>query len=172
MSLMILMDKLINSLDNGNCVIGVFFISRRRLISLNMIFYYKKMEFYGIRGSAFSWFQSYVKNRKQFVSYNGATSSSKLVKWGVPQGFILGLLLFWFILMTYQMCVLVLIQFFFAEDTNLIINGEDILYSMMYLTRNLLVYLNDSKSINYLLTLKKHNSWCSLGGKLLPPNRY
>ena len=54
----------------------------------------KKMSHYGIRGNALKWFESYLSNRKQYVTYNGISSDTKTVKCGVPQGSILGPLLF------------------------------------------------------------------------------
>jgi hypothetical protein len=48
----------------------------------------------GISGKALSWLQSYVENRFQSVTFNGSTSNPKPVKYGVPQGSVLGPLLF------------------------------------------------------------------------------
>ena len=53
-----------------------------------------KLEHYGIRGNALDWFSSYLKNRYQYVVYENTCSSFLPIKTGVPQGSILGPLLF------------------------------------------------------------------------------
>ena len=53
-----------------------------------------KLNHYGIRGVAWKWFQSYLDKRKQCVRFGNATSSLLEIKCSVPQGSILGPLLF------------------------------------------------------------------------------
>ena len=53
-----------------------------------------KMEYYGIRGVALEWFRSYLMNRKLYVSVKGNDSAMHNLNCGVPQGLILGPLLF------------------------------------------------------------------------------
>lgn len=54
----------------------------------------KKLEFYGVRGPVNSMFHSYLKDRRQVVFWNGQISKVKNMNMGVPQGSILGPLLF------------------------------------------------------------------------------
>ena len=54
----------------------------------------KKLEHYGIRGKASQWITLYLHNRMQFVSIDGTDSKTRHMQYGVPQGSILGPLLF------------------------------------------------------------------------------
>ena len=52
-----------------------------------------KLEYYGVRGIANNWFQSFLTNRKQFTSVNDYNSTYQQITHRVPQGSVLGILL-------------------------------------------------------------------------------
>ena len=54
----------------------------------------KKLRYYGIEGTSLKWFTSYLNQRSQYVELNGSQSDRKIILTGVPQGSILGPLLF------------------------------------------------------------------------------
>jgi len=84
----------------------------------------KKLEHYGIRGIALQWLKSYLSNREQFVSVNGKDSTNKQIKFGVPQGSILGPLLFVIYINDipeiYKFAKFIL----YADDANIIVTGR------------------------------------------------
>ena len=89
-----LYDKFCNALDNGLEVRAVFFdISKAfdKVWHRGLLF---KLERAGIRGNLLSWFKDYLTNRRQKVVIPGASSDITYTSAGVPQGSILGPLLF------------------------------------------------------------------------------
>ena len=98
---------------------GLFIDLSKAFDTVNHDILLAKLEFYGVRGVALQWFKSYLSCRTQFVQYNGYNSSSKYIKCGVPQGSILGPLLF--LLYINDLCnVSKALDFIlFADDTNI-----------------------------------------------------
>ena len=79
-----------------------------------------KLGYYGARGITKNWFSSYLNNRKQFVTINGFKSSVKAINFGVPQGSVLGPLLFLIYINDLSLSVKNSIVHHFADDTNLL----------------------------------------------------
>ena len=79
-----------------------------------------------MRGVAQEWIQSYLENRKQFVSFNNCHSEILNVSCGVPQGSIFGPKLF--IMYINDICKLsqVFKYILFADDTNLLCCERDL----------------------------------------------
>ena len=97
LALITLIDKIASAIDNGDMFLGVFLDFKKAFDTVNHNILLHKLFKYGIRGIAFNWFQDYLRGRKQFVSFNDAESSRLTIKCGVPQGSILGPLLFFII---------------------------------------------------------------------------
>ena len=81
-----------------------------------------KLNNYGIRGIVLSWLKSYLSNRQQFVSIDNVESSLLNIKCGVPQGSILGPLLFLIYINDIVNSSTVLAFVLFADDTNIVLS--------------------------------------------------
>ena len=84
-----------------------------------------KLKQYGIRGNTHSWFESYLTNRKQYVEYNNFKSDTKTIIHGVPQGSILGPLLFIIFMNDFSRSSDLLFSILFADDTLVFIEGTN-----------------------------------------------
>ena len=93
-ALISLVEKVNNAMDSGKISIGVFLDIRKTIDIVDHCILLDKLYKYGIRGTAWNWFKSYLENRKQYVCHSDTLSANMPITHGVPQGSILGLLLF------------------------------------------------------------------------------
>lgn len=85
----------------------------------------RKLEFYGIRGLPSTLFRSYLENRRQCVSLNNKNSDIKLIKHGVPQGSVLGPILFLIYINDLPSFLDVIKCTLFADDLTLINSSKN-----------------------------------------------
>ena len=95
------------------------------------------MEHYGIRGVALDWFASYLSYRKQYVSVNGHASDYLDICCGVPQGSVLGPLLFLIYINDLSNVSKQLSFYLFADDTNIYFEASDLFTLQKVMNREL-----------------------------------
>jgi len=128
MALIEIVDNIRENIDNGLSVLGIFLDLSKAfdMVNHNILLY--KIQHYGIRGNIYKWFQTYLTNRSQVTFVNNTHSNPLTVKLGVPQGSVLGPLLY----LLYVNDISHVLDHddnsirLFADDTNIFIVGNNI----------------------------------------------
>ena len=119
-------DHILNNMNNGKVTGSIFLDLKKAFDTVNHDLLIQKLNSYGIKGIALNWFKSYLTGRSQAVNINSTLSNFKNIDIGVPQGSILGPLLFIIFVNslpeavnTSCKCVM------YADDTTLLVSSSD-----------------------------------------------
>ena len=173
------------AIDNNTFSCGVFIDLQKAFDTVDHNILLKKLEHYGIRGIANDWFNSYLKNRNQYVSISGYESNILNINFGVPQGSVLGPLLFLIYINDLNKAIKYSKTRHFADDTNLLIRNKSLKQLQKHMNYDLrqlchwlkankislnssktelIIFRHPNKQINYKLKIKIN------GKKLIPSN--
>ena len=125
MALLLLVDKITEALDKGECVVGIFLYFSKVFDTVNHDILLQKLSLYGIQDIALTRFKGYLHNRTQYVTYDSIKSVKQRIICGVPQGSILGPLLFSLYVNNLATVSNAFWSAQFADDTSLFISGKD-----------------------------------------------
>ena len=115
-----LVDRISQYLDNGKLTVTVYLDLSKAFDTINHEILLKKLEYYGFTDTPLKWFRSYLHNRQQYVFFNGCCSTPKTLETGVPQGSILGPLLFLIYMNDIKEACKKFIPILYADDTGLV----------------------------------------------------
>ena len=119
-------NSLYESYNNKSNTIAIYLDFQKAFDSIDHGILLRKLYKLGIRGTCHSWFKSYLSNREQFVSVGGSESALLSIRSGVPQGSVLGPLLFILFINDMSACAPSLQFTHFADDTTVSYTNTDI----------------------------------------------
>ena len=142
-----LVAKPTDAIDKNKFTAGIFLDLSKALETVNHSIIITKLQHYGIRGVALEWFNNYLTNRNQVVKFN--------ITCGVPQGPVLGPLLFLFYMKDIHKCSEILSFILFADDTNAFYSDTNV-KSLNQVLNNELIKVTEWLQANKLtLNIKK-----------------
>ena len=137
-------EAIYSTLEAKQSLLSIFIDFTKAFDTVNHVILLKKLYHYGIRGIIHDWFHDYLSQRSQCTKIQQHTSDFSTIHYGVPQGSVLGPILFLLYINDLPNIFTSLKTILFADDATLHISGENI--------NNLIFTTNND--------LKKLHSWC------------
>ena len=125
LALIDIIDRIRFYADQNEYVLGIFLDITKAFDSVNHDILFHKLEHYGFRGHALGFLRSYLSDRKQYTSIQDTPSETLSISYGVPQGSILGPLLFLLYINDLQNSITNSDLRLFADDTAVFLHGDD-----------------------------------------------
>ena len=125
------------NIDRGKINAVVFLDLKKAFDTVDHKMLLSKLSHYGICGNAYNWSKSYLENRTQLCSINGSLSKNRSLTCGVPQGTILGPLLFLLYINDLPNCLSNCESRMYADDTHLTYAGDCVDNLQLYLNQDL-----------------------------------
>ena len=125
----------LNNMDKGNLNMAVFVDLKKAFDTVDHTILLNKLQYYGFVDDELKWIQSYLSNRGQKCFIHGVLSNTGIMKCGVPQGLILGLLLFLIFINDLPGCLAHTAPNMYADDTSITM-GHDLQNLCIWLRAN------------------------------------
>ena len=137
-----LYDTIVSNIDSGKFTLSVFLDLAKAFDSIDRDILLKKLECYGVRGSALLFLKSYFSDRFQYTNISFTNSNILPVKYGIVQGSTLGPLMFLVYINDIVKSSNLLNFTLYADDTSVCLSGSDLNNLIEAMNRELLFVSN------------------------------